>query len=100
MPRLPRQLAVDVDLFVRGGLAILDAIEARGFDVLSRRPSLSRFDQGAADCLGGCGTRFQFDRRYIGGTASIGWPSAMMPGTAKMRCAPLLVSHKVAENSR
>jgi hypothetical protein len=30
-------------LFSRGGLAILDAIEARGFDVLSGRPSLSRW---------------------------------------------------------
>ena len=40
--RVPRGVAVDVDLFVRGGLAILDAIEARGFDVLSARPSLSR----------------------------------------------------------
>ena len=40
--RMPRSLAVDVDLFVRGGLAILDAIEARGFDVLGARPSLSR----------------------------------------------------------
>jgi squalene synthase HpnC len=40
--RLPGSLAIDVDLFVRGGLAILDAIEARGFDVLSGRPSLTR----------------------------------------------------------
>ncbi len=41
--RMPPALAVDVDLFTRGGLAILDAIEARGFDVLSRRPSLSKW---------------------------------------------------------
>jgi squalene synthase HpnC len=41
--RMPRELAIDVDLFSRGGLAILDAIEARGFDVLSRRPSLSQW---------------------------------------------------------
>jgi squalene synthase HpnC len=40
--RLPRALATDVELFVRGGLAVLDAIEARGFDVFSGRPSLSR----------------------------------------------------------
>ena len=39
---LPRELAIDVALFVRGGLAILDAIETRRFDVLSGRPSLSR----------------------------------------------------------
>jgi hypothetical protein len=31
-----------VDLFGRGGLAILDRIEAQGFDVLSRRPTLSK----------------------------------------------------------
>ncbi len=30
---MPRALAVDVDLFGRGGLAILDRIEAQGFDV-------------------------------------------------------------------
>jgi squalene synthase HpnC len=41
--RLPGEFAVDVDLFSRGGLAILDRIEARAFDVLSARPTLSRW---------------------------------------------------------
>jgi squalene synthase HpnC len=41
--RMPRALAVDVDLFSRGGLAILERIEARGFDVLTARPALSRW---------------------------------------------------------
>jgi squalene synthase HpnC len=41
--RVPRELAVDIDVFSRGGLAILDRIEARGFDVLSARPVLSRW---------------------------------------------------------
>jgi hypothetical protein len=36
-------LAVDVDLFSRGGLAILDRIAARGFDVLSARPALTKW---------------------------------------------------------
>jgi squalene synthase HpnC len=40
--RVPREIALDVDLFTRGGLAILDRIEAQGYDVLSRRPALSR----------------------------------------------------------
>jgi squalene synthase HpnC len=40
--RMTGPLAVDVDLFTRGGLAILDAIERRGYDVLSRRPSLGK----------------------------------------------------------
>lgn len=40
--RMPPALAVDVDLFSRGGLAILGAIEASGFDVLSARPKLGK----------------------------------------------------------
>jgi squalene synthase HpnC len=43
VPRMPRELAVDIDLFSRGGSAILDRIEARGFDVLSARPALTRW---------------------------------------------------------
>ncbi|MFI5456121.1 MAG: squalene synthase HpnC [Isosphaerales bacterium] len=41
--RIPPELAVDIELFSRGGLAILDEIVARGFDVLGARPSLSRW---------------------------------------------------------
>ena len=37
-----RDLAVDLDLFSRGGLEILNAIEHRDFDVLSARPAISR----------------------------------------------------------
>jgi len=37
-----RDLAVDLDLFSRGGLEILSAIEHRNFDVLSSRPSISK----------------------------------------------------------
>ncbi len=40
--RVPPAFAVDVDLFSRGGLAILDLIEARGYDVLTARPSLGK----------------------------------------------------------
>ena len=35
-----RELAVDLDLFTRGGLEILRAIETRGYDVLSGRPTI------------------------------------------------------------
>jgi phytoene/squalene synthetase len=38
-----RSLALDLELFSRGGLAILQAIEEQDYDVLSRRPSLSKF---------------------------------------------------------
>jgi squalene synthase HpnC len=37
-----RELAVDLDLFTRGGLEILRAIEARRYDVLSARPTISK----------------------------------------------------------
>ncbi|MFB3814551.1 MAG: squalene synthase HpnC [Terriglobales bacterium] len=37
-----RSLAIDIELFTRGGLAILDAIEHAGFDVLKARPALSK----------------------------------------------------------
>jgi squalene synthase HpnC len=37
-----KELALDLDLFSRGGLAILDAIEGRGYDVLTQRPVVSK----------------------------------------------------------
>lgn len=37
-----RELAVDLDLFTRGGMEILRAIEARRYDVLSVRPAISK----------------------------------------------------------
>lgn len=37
-----RELAVDLDLFSRGGLEILRAIEQQGFDTLRARPSISK----------------------------------------------------------
>jgi squalene synthase HpnC len=40
--KVDRALAVDLDLFSRGGLEILRAIEERDFDVLSARPSISK----------------------------------------------------------
>lgn len=40
--RVNRDLALDLDLFSRGGLEILRAIERRGYDVLSARPAISR----------------------------------------------------------
>jgi squalene synthase HpnC len=37
-----RELAVDLELFSRGGQEILNAIEHQGFDVLKRRPVISK----------------------------------------------------------
>src|SRR5580693_945567 len=40
-----RFLRVDLEMFTGGGLAILDAIEASGYNTLERRPSLSKWTQ-------------------------------------------------------
>jgi squalene synthase HpnC len=40
--RVKRDLAVDLDLFSRGGLEILRAIERSDYDVLSARPTISK----------------------------------------------------------
>jgi len=37
-----RHLAIDIELFSRGGLAVLDAIERQNYDVLSHRPAISK----------------------------------------------------------
>jgi len=50
-----RELALDLDLFSRGGLEILRAIERRGYDVLSGRPAISK------------GTKLQLALRALSG---------------------------------
>src|SRR5262249_24783056 len=50
-----RDLAVDLDLFSRGGLEILNAIEQQDYDVLSSRPAISR------------GTKLQLALRAVSG---------------------------------
>ncbi len=42
VPRLPGRLAIDVDLFSRGGLAILDRICAQDYDVWRSRPTVGK----------------------------------------------------------
>ncbi len=42
-----RELALDLDLFTRGGLEILRAIEAQDYDVLRSRPAISKWRKAA-----------------------------------------------------
>jgi squalene synthase HpnC len=42
---LDRRLALDIDLFSRGGMKVLDKIERRGYDVLSARPAISKTER-------------------------------------------------------
>jgi squalene synthase HpnC len=39
------RLSVDLEMFTRGGLAVLDAIEKMGYDTLNQRPSVSKVKQ-------------------------------------------------------
>ena len=39
------RLRVDLEMFTRGGLAVLDAVEAMGFDTLHNRPAVSKLKQ-------------------------------------------------------
>jgi phytoene synthase len=40
-----RRLSVDLEMFSHGGLAVLDAIEAQGYDTLHKRPAISKLKQ-------------------------------------------------------
>ena len=43
--RVDRRLAVDLELFSRGGLAILEKIRGQDYNVLERRPALEARDR-------------------------------------------------------
>jgi len=53
--RVNRELALDLDLFSRGGLEILNAIEKQNYDVLSARPAIAK------------GTKIQLALRAVSG---------------------------------
>jgi phytoene/squalene synthetase len=40
-----RRLALDIDLFSRGGMRVLEKIEKQGYDVLSARPAISKAER-------------------------------------------------------
>jgi squalene synthase HpnC len=40
-----KRLSLDLELFSRGGMRILDKIERQGYDVLSRRPKISKVER-------------------------------------------------------
>lgn len=42
---LDRRLALDIDLFNRGGMRVLEKIRAQGYDVLSHRPAISKTER-------------------------------------------------------
>jgi squalene synthase HpnC len=43
--KVNRRLALDLDLFSRGGMRVLDKIEQQGYDVLAARPAISKMER-------------------------------------------------------
>jgi squalene synthase HpnC len=58
--QVDRRLAIDLELFSRGGLKILEKIERQGYDVLRGRPAISKAERVAL--LVGAITRRAFSR--------------------------------------
>jgi len=61
-----RDLAIDLDLFSRGGLEILRAVERRNYDVLSARPAISKSSKLALGFRALCAKMFPFFRLGTG----------------------------------
>ena len=74
--RVRGDLRVDIDLFTRGGLAVLDAIETIGYDTLHRRPAIGRSDR----------TRL-LSRALLGKVRSVFRPSEVNDENAKTSLA-------------
>ena len=58
-----KRLSIDLEMFSRGGLAVLDAIESIGYDTLHKRPAVSRLKQ--ARLLGGTLVRHLIEHRAV-----------------------------------
>jgi squalene synthase HpnC len=43
--KVDRRLALDIDLFSRGGMRVLDKIQQQGYDVLAARPAISKAER-------------------------------------------------------
>jgi squalene synthase HpnC/squalene synthase HpnD len=67
--QVDRTLRTDLELFTRGGLAILDAIESSGYNTLEHRPALSKFTM--LGLLGRALGQRVFSRADSGGSRSI-----------------------------
>ena len=63
---MDRRLAIDLDLFSRGGMRVLEKIEQQDYNVLARRPAISKFERVGLLLGAACGARFsEHDGRRI-----------------------------------
>ena len=85
------KLRIDLEMFSRGGIAVLDAIESQGYDTLNRRPAISKVKQAAllsrvlASQLFSAGTAPKVEARYI-------VPSSIDPHSSVPSADPVVIS--------
>jgi squalene synthase HpnC len=77
--RVSSELRVDIDMFSRGGIAVLDSIEAIGYNTLQHRPSIGKGRQ--ARLLGRALVGRLFSLRGSGGQSNVAAPAAQVPDT-------------------
>ncbi|HKM84153.1 MAG TPA: squalene synthase HpnC [Candidatus Acidoferrum sp.] len=91
------KLSVDLEMFSRGGLAVLDAIEAMGYDTLNRRPKVSKGKQ--VRLLGRAIVAQVFDRgdkNRNGGFPRKGARFSVADGTSRKIAASYANCHAIA----
>ena len=71
------RISIDLDMFTRGGVAVLDAIEAMGYDTLHKRPAVSKGKQ--ARLLGRAFAGYLFPRAARPDVPLGGFPVAPEP---------------------
>jgi squalene synthase HpnC/squalene synthase HpnD len=92
------RLRVDLEMFSRGGMAVLDAIESQGYDTLNHRPSISKFKQ--ARLLGSVLLGYVFSRSKSRESASVGARSIVPSSTpARGVEASYAACHQIARSS-
>ncbi len=78
--KMSGMLRVDIEMFTRGGLAVLDAIERVGYNTLERRPAISKVTQ--AKLLGRALVGRVFSGRVAAGKEERGLEASMGVGQA------------------
>ena len=70
------RLSIDLEMFSRGGLAVLDAIETQGYDTLHRRPSIGKAKQAG---LLGQSLLAHLASRFLSGKTQHSTPQSQRP---------------------
>ncbi len=85
------KLRIDLEMFSRGGMAVLDAIESQGYETLNRRPAISKVKQATllirvlASQIFSAGTAPKIEARYV-------VPSSIDPHSSLPPADPVVIN--------